>query len=137
MLCGDNFQKPPPNTSGTAWYKTLVRSALPENERRAKDQLANTGENTASARGRRLLKMARLFPLTKLMRAREDEDFIDAQLRMRETGSERPIPAEFVNNMKVLSKRDFETDSAWIFAPCGALSHVEGETINYMQAEAY
>ncbi len=78
LLCGDNHQKPPPG--GTPWYQFMVKVAAKEN----KDPLI-LGARVAKNRGLNLLKSAHRVELKRLMRARDDPDFIDHQLQMRRT----------------------------------------------------
>ena len=130
LLCGDNHQKPPPG--GTPWYQYMVKAALdPTNDP------VTMGSAIAKNRGLRFLKSAHRVELKRLMRARDDPDFIEYQLQMRRTELHHPVPDAFLQQLRSVSRKDLEEDAAWRFAPIGVLSHIERDVINVIQLKAF
>lgn len=132
LFCGDNHQKPPP--CGTPWYRWMVRAAM---EEAATMREVSEGARSAVARGLNLLKSTKKVELTRLMRARTDQPFIEHQLRMRRTDVRYPISREFLSGLRTVSAADLRADAAWMFAPVGVLSHVERDSINHAQLIAF
>jgi hypothetical protein len=130
LLCGDNHQKPPPG--GTPWYQYLVQVAAKETE----DPMARLS-SFAKQRGFKLLTSARRVELKRLMRARDDQAFIDHQLQMRQTGLRQPISDQFLAQLRTVTDADLEADATWRFAPVGVLAHVERDFINLQQLLAF
>ena len=130
LLCGDNHQKPPPG--GTPWYQYMVKAAIDLTE----DPL-KLGVTIAKNRGLILLKSAHRVQLKRLMRARDDPDFIEYQLQMRRTELHHPVPDAFLQQLRAVSRTDLEEDAAWRFAPIGVLSHIERDVINVVQLMAF
>ena len=130
LLCGDNHQKPPPG--GTPWYQYLVQVAAKETE----DPMARLS-SFAKQRGFKLLTSAHRVELKRLMRARDDQAFIDHQLQMRQTGSSQPISDQFLAQLRTVTDADLEADATWRFAPVGVLAHVERDFINLQQLLAF
>jgi hypothetical protein len=130
LLCGDNHQKPPPG--GTPWYQYMVKIA-------AKEETDPSIHSFLSAknRGINLLSKARRVELHRLMRARNDPDFIAVQQRMRQTELLHPVPGDFVNKLRMVTLDDIARDPAWRFAPIGVLTHIERDTINLEQLKAF
>ena len=126
LLCGDNHQKPPPG--GVPWYKKLVDYALKPLE----SPIAQ-GPMSAEGRGLKLLQSAKRIDLWRIMRAKEDEKFVEIMQKMRRTDEDRPIPADFLKNLKPVTQSDINKHSGWRFAPVGCLSHIERDTINHVQ----
>ena len=75
--------------------------------------------------------LARRVELVRLMRAKDDPAFIEAQLRMRRTDIAQPVSDEFAEALKAVSAADLAADEAWRFAPVGVLSHIERDAINH------
>ena len=130
LLCGDNHQKPPPG--GTPWYQFMVKTATNP----IQDPLL-LGAHMAKNRGLKLLKSAHRVDLKRLMRAKDDPAFIDHQLQMRRTELHHPIPDEFLQQLRTVSRTDLKEDAAWRFAPIGVLSHIERDVINVAQLKAF
>ena len=130
LLAGDNHQKPPPG--GMPWYQYMVKVAASEEE----NPFA-LGVSYSKQRGLRVLQAAKRVDLTRLMRAKDDPAFIGFQLRMRQTELLHPIPDEFLDSLRTVSRQDLQEDAAWHFAPIGVLSHVERDYINYRQLHAF
>ncbi len=130
LLCGDNHQKPPPG--GTPWHQFLVQVASKETE-----DPAVRGASFAKQRGIKLLTSARRVDLKRLMRARDDQAFIDDQLQMRQTGLRHPIRDQFLAQLHTVSDADLESDATWRFAPVGVLTHVERDFINLQKLLAF
>ena len=129
LLCGDNHQKPPP--AGTPWYRELVLDA---------DQngvAAGAGTRSSKARGLTLLRSARKVTLLRLMRAAGDEAFIGVQRQMRRTDVAQPVDADFLKGLRAVNAADLRADEGWRFPPVGVLSHLERDTINVAQMEAF
>ena len=129
LLCGDNHQKPPP--AGTPWYKALVADALEGGATAAE------GTKSAKARGLDLLRAARKVELKRLMRAAGDEPFIEVQRRMRRTDVAQPVDPDFLKKLRTVTAADIAADESWRFTPVGVLSHLERDTINVAQLEAF
>lgn len=134
LLCGDNFQKGPPQ--GTPWYQVLVKDAAGE-----KIERLNDGTRCAIGRGIALLKAARCVELKRLMRVDandpEAEAFQTVQLQMRNTRAERPVPEELTRRLQPVSRADLDGDDEWLFAPIGVLSSIEQDAINLAQLKAF
>jgi hypothetical protein len=130
LLCGDNHQKPPPG--GTPWYQYMVGIATKEVE----NPLLQ-GSSSAKHRGLKMLSEAKRVQLHRLMRAKDDPDFIDVQLRMRQTDILHPIPVDFLKQLRPVTLEDIAQDPAWRFAPIGVLTHVERDAINLEQLKAF
>ncbi len=130
LLCGDNHQKPPPG--GTPWYQYMTKVASKECE----DPMAYTA-SSAKQRGIQLLRSARRVDLKRLMRAKDDPEFIDHQLRMRQTELQHPVPDRFLDSLTTVTVKDLNDDPAWRFAPTGVLSHLERDYINLSQLHAF
>jgi uncharacterized protein YbaR (Trm112 family) len=130
LLCGDNHQKPPPG--GTPCYQYLVQVAAQETE----DPMARLS-SFAKQRGFKLLTSARRIELKRLMRARDDQVFIDHQLQMRQTGLAYPISDQFLKQLHTVTDADLEADATWRFAPVGVLAHVERDFINLQRLLAF
>ncbi len=87
----------------------------------------------AKQRGFKLLTSARRVELKRLMRARDDQAFIDHQLQMRQTGLRQPISDQFLAQSRTVTDADLEADATWRFAPVGVLAHVKRDFINLQQ----
>ena len=129
ILSGDNFQKPPP--AGTPWYKELVVNAVDGGAALAR------GSDSSQARGLRVLHASHAVWLTRLMRARDDQPFIEVQQQMRNTSTSQPVAEAFLRSLKSVSAADVRRDESWRFTPVGVLSHIERDTINYAQLDAF
>ena len=89
------------------------------------------------ALGLKLLKAARRVELKRLMRAVEDQPFVEAQMKMRDTNVEQPIEPAFLDALRTVSPKDLQEDDEWRFAPVGVVSRMERDVINVAQAEAF
>ncbi len=125
LLCGDHQKAPP---GGTPWYQYVVKIAAKEVENPIVQ-----GSSSAKQRGVNLLTSAKRIELKRLMRSRDDPEFIDIQLQMRKTELLHPIPDSFLQQLRTITPEDLAIDPAWRFAPFGVLSHVERDTININQ----
>ena len=96
LLCGDNHQKPPPG--GTPWYHYMVGVAAKE-----EDNPVLQGSSAANHRGLKLLSNAKRVQLHRLMRAKDDPDFIAVQHQMRQTELLHPIPEDFLKQLRPVS----------------------------------
>ena len=56
---------------------------------------------------------------------------------MRNTEAEWPVSRAFVRKLRRVTQADLAADEEWRFAPVGVLSHVERDTINVAQIEAF
>jgi len=130
LLCGDNHQKPPPG--GTPWYQYMVKIAAKEDA----DPMVQ-GISFAKNRGLQLLSAAKRIELHRLMRAKDDPDFISVQLRMRQTELLHPVPDDFLKQLHTVTLDDMAKDPAWRFAPIGVLTHIERDAINLEQLKAF
>ena len=130
LLCGDNHQKPPPG--GTPWYQYMVKLA-------AKEETATIalGTDSANHRGITLLSAAKRIELHRLMRARDDPDFIAIQLQMRKTEMLHPVPDDLLKQLHTVTLDDMASDPAWRFAPIGVLTHIERDALNLEQLKAF
>ena len=131
LLCGDNHQKPPPG--GTSWYHYMVGVAAKEED----NPLFLQGSSSAKHRGLKLLSVAKRVQLHRLMRAKDDPDFIAVQHQMRQTELLHPIPEDFLKQLRPVSLEDIAQEPAWRFAPIGVLSHIERDAINLEQLKAF
>ena len=135
LLSGDNFQKPPPQS--TPWFKTMVWSATPNSETANQMVLKPDGP---AARGLALLQSAYRIELVRIMRAVGDPGFVQMQMDMRRTGVRHPIPRALVegpDRLRAVSEEDIRSNERFLFAPVGGLSHVERDYINWAQAVAF
>ena len=130
LLCGDNHQKPPPG--GTPWYQYMVAVAANE-----VDNPLLQGASSAAHRGLTLLSRAKRVELHRLMRAKDDPDFIAVQHQMRQTEILHPIPEDFLKQLRPVTLEDITQEPAWRFAPIGVLSHLERDAINLEQLKAF
>ena len=99
--------------------------------------ILGAGTDNASARGLELLRAVRRVTLKRLMRAKDDPDFIEVQRQMRDPDVERPVPGAFLDKLHTLSAADLAEDEEWRFAPVGVLNHLERDVINVAQLEAF
>lgn len=133
MLCGDNHQIPAPKV--TPWFATLVEAAHDRSLR----QRSESG--SPRPQGLAMLRQARLVSLVRQMRAIEDPDFVRDQNEMRSTSELQPVRKEFLDSIKVISRKDVEDDNNWLFTLVGVRGHWEGDAINQAQlrhfAEVY
>ena len=132
LLCGDCHQKPPP--AGTPWYRVMVQNAM-DNGR-----LVSKGLTDAVTRGMTLLHMARRVELRRLMRVLNGEKaFVSLLTQLRNPNVEQPVSAELLRRLEQqqVTPADLEKDPGWRFAPVGVLSHLERDTINMHQMEAF
>ena len=127
LLAGDNFQKPPPASKG--WYRALVETAC--------TNTVAEGPHSAAGRGLSLLKAARRVVLARMMRAKGDAPFVDAQVHMRRTDTDQPVTDEFVARLRTVSAADLAEDETWRFAPIGVLSQPERNALNHAQLYAF
>ncbi len=130
LLCGDNHQKAPPG--GTPWYQYVVKIAAKEVE-----NPSGQASSSAKQRGVNLLTSAKRIDLKRLMRSRDDPEFIDIQQQMRKTELIHPIPDSLLQQLRTITPEDLAKDPAWRFAPIGVLSHVERDTINISQLKSF
>lgn len=72
-----------------------------------------------------------------MMRAKGDQIFIGFLKEMRRTDTMQPVSDAFLQNLRRVAKEDIVADISWRFAPIGVLSHVERDTINHAQLEAF
>ena len=112
--------------------QVMVKVAMGEGE-----NLRALGAKVAKQRGLALLCAARRVELTRLMRAKGDEQFIAHQRHMRRAGEHQPVPSNFVRSLRRVTADDMAKDSAWRFAPIGVLSHVERDCLNLEQLHAF
>ena len=129
LLAGDNMQKEPPNAQGEPWFKGLVD--------RANGNPSKVRTETAEARGLDLLAGMPLYKLERLMRAQNDQQFVEWQRHMRRTDVDQPVCDEFIEKLKPLQTNDLDTDPNWAYAPIGVLSTWERDTINYSQTRNF
>jgi hypothetical protein len=126
LIVADNMQMKP--VGGKAWYGEMARNS------------PAARHSATKGAGLRLLGLARRFNLTIIMRAVDDQDFVDGQMDLRRTGRPSPVSSAlngtFVNRIKKLSREDAE-DPRRRFAPVAALSRLEIAIINRAQAERY
>ena len=71
--------------------------------------------------------------LVRTMRCRNDPEFGEVQRIMRDTGSDWPVPASFVDGLREVSSEDVAADRAWVFAPIAVLSQRERDALNFAQ----
>ena len=132
LLIGDCHQKAPPG--GAHWYKALVDNAL-------SGTILAEGQTSAACRGLQLLQAAPRIVLTRLMRVDADdpdaEAFTQVQLHMRRMDVEQPVPDALMRRLRAISTADLAEDEEWRFAPVGVLTHIERDTINIAQVEAF
>jgi hypothetical protein len=119
LLAGDNMQKRPAGAGAVPWYKRLAMDARPY-------------PHTASAAGLAVLKSARRFLLTRIMRSDNDEVFTRCQNALRDLTVQFPITASFLKHIKKLSIADMQ-DPRWRFAPIAVMSRVERDKLNMLQ----
>ena len=84
-----------------------------------------------------MLREAPRVELTRMMRAKGDQIFIGFLKEMRRTDTMQPVSDAFLQNLRRVAKEDIVADISWRFAPIGVLSHVERDTINHAQLEAF
>ena len=126
LLCGDNHQKPPPVE--TPWFHTLVDAATIPGK-----NAPNNHNYVATEMGLRVVRAARLFRLSTILRAQGDPEFVRLQQMMRRTDVKHPVPSQLIDNLKTISNEDVENDKAWQFALIGVRTHMEGDVLNYAQ----
>ena len=129
LLAGDNMQKEPPNSQGGPWYKCLVDRAIGD--------LSKFPTDTAQAKGLDLLADMPLYKLERLMRAQNDQKFVEWQKHMRRTDVDQPVCNDFLDHLRELRPEDLKQDMGWAFAPIGVLSRWERGTMNYSQARTF
>ena len=128
LLLGDNKQKPPP--CSTPWFSALVA--------RARDRgLVEGGYGTATEKGLTRIADARLTRLTRIMRSVGDQEFVKAQVAMRDSGVDGPVAPWIMDRIPALSPADAAEDPRWRFAPIGVLSKWERDVLNKAQAERF
>jgi hypothetical protein len=71
--------------------------------------------------------------LVRTMRCKNDPEFGEVQRAMRDTESDSPVPAKFVDGLREVSSEDVAADPAWLFAPIAVLSQRERDALNYAQ----
>jgi hypothetical protein len=128
LLVGDHHQLPP--IQATPWYRSLVEDANPGGA-------AASLPDSASQIGLRVLESSGSVTLTRLMRAEGDDDFIDAQKRMRRTAVAQPIDQALLDRLRPLSAADVSADEEWLFAPLAVLTQLERDHCNVEQAKAF
>ena len=84
-----------------------------------------------------MLRGAPRVELKRMMRAKGDQVFIKFLKEMRRTDAMQPVPDAFLQRLRCVSIEDLVADISWRFAPIGVLSHVERDTINHAQLEAF
>ena len=128
LLCGDNYQKPPPKS--TPWFQTLVQDSLKVRDGDTAE--GQGGCRSAIAAGLAVLRLARRFTLWRNMRAHGNPAFADwlAGLRRGRAG----LPVSDVSWLRELSASD---GPVWRFAPVGVLARRERDAINCAQVEAF
>ena len=72
-----------------------------------------------------------------MMRAKGDQVFIEFLKEMRRTDTMQPVSDAFLQRLRCVTIEDLVADISWRFAPIGVLSHVERDTINHAQLEAF
>ena len=116
------------------WYKELVQQV---DGIRTRNTIPAVGTYDARANGLQLLRSARRVVLERLMRAKDDEAFVEVQKHMRDTHKRHPVPPMFVEGLRQLSAADIANDPEWRFAPVGVVSRHERDVINASQATAF
>ena len=84
-----------------------------------------------------MLRGAPRVELKRMMRAKGDQVFIEFLKEMRRTDAMQPVSDAFLQRLRCVSIEDLVADISWRFAPIGVLSHVERDTINHAQLEAF
>ncbi|KOO26568.1 hypothetical protein Ctob_001207 [Chrysochromulina tobinii] len=128
VLAGDNMQKAPPG--GTEWFLSLIEHAA------GAPDIVDAAAKEQSTLGKGLLALgaANRTVLWRIMRAKDDAQFAEAQRAMRRLDGAAPITKELLAPIKKLSKDDGEE---WRFAPIACLSHCERDNFNYLQIVAF
>lgn len=129
LLLGDNKQKPPPG--GLPWYKALVKRA------QNRGAIDGQGPSAAATAGLDRLADAPLVELFRMMRAKDDPEFADAQRYMRRTDVDQPVSCSFLKRLGPVSAADLENEPEWAFAPIGVLSTFERNTLNLAQIREF